>query len=72
MQAAEKARALAERELTLAQDRFQNGVGDNVEVLSAQTALENARQSWVSSLALYQMARLNLASAIGHVSSFRL
>lgn len=70
--AAQKALALAERELDLAQDRFRNGVGDNVEVVNAQAALENARQGVVSSLALYNMARLNLAAALGHVEDFRL
>jgi len=72
VEAATQARRLAERELELAQDRFQNGIGDNVEVLAAQTALENARQGYLSSLALYQLARLNLASATGHVDEFRL
>lgn len=70
--AAQKALALAERELELAQDRFRNGVGDNVEVVNAQAALENARRGVVSSLALYNMARLNLAAALGHVEDFRL
>jgi outer membrane protein TolC len=70
--AAQKALALAERELELAQDRFRNGVGDNVEVVNAQAALEKARQGVVSSLALYNLARLNLAAALGHVEDFRL
>lgn len=70
--AAQKALALAERELELAQDRFRNGVGDNIEVVNAQTALENARQGVVASLALFNVARLNLAAAMGHVEDFRL
>jgi outer membrane protein TolC len=72
VEAAQQAQALAERELELAQDRFRNGVGDNVEVVTAQTALENARQGVVESLALFNVARLNLAAALGHVEDFRL
>ena len=66
-----KAESLAARELELAQDRFQNGVGDNIEVLHAQTALENARQTCISSLAQFNVARLSLAIAIGHPEDFR-
>jgi len=72
MRAAQKTLALATRELELAQDRFQNGVGDNIEVLNAQTALESARQTLVVSLAQFHVARLNLASATGRVQDFRL
>jgi outer membrane protein TolC len=43
-----------------------------VEVVQAQTALENARKDWVASLALYNMARLNLAVATGHAEDFKL
>jgi outer membrane protein TolC len=70
MRAAQKNRDLAERELSLAQDRFQNGVADNIEVTNAQTALENARQLAVSSMAQFNIARLNLFSAMGRVSDF--
>lgn len=70
--AAQTALDLATRELTLAQDRFKNGVADNIEVVNAQTALEDARQTLVSSLAEFNVARLNLVSALGHVEDFRL
>jgi outer membrane protein TolC len=72
VRSAELAAALATRELGLAQDRFKNGVADNIEVVNAQTALENARLILVSSLAQFNIARLNLASALGHVEDFRL
>lgn len=71
VRAAEIALRLAERELELAQDRFRNGLADNVEVLQAQTALETARKDWVASLALYNMARLNLAVAVGRAEDFK-
>jgi len=70
MRAAQKNLDLAQRELSLAQDRFQNGVADNIEVTTAQTALENARQIAVSSLAQFNVARLNLHSALGRAGDF--
>jgi len=70
MRAAQKNLDLAQRELSLAQDRFQNGVADNIEVTSAQTALENARQMTVFSLAQFNIARLNLLSALGCPGDF--
>jgi outer membrane protein TolC len=70
MRAAQKNLDLAQRELSLAQDRFQNGVADNIEVTSAQTALETARQMAVLSLAQFNIARLNLLSALGRPGDF--
>jgi outer membrane protein TolC len=72
VRAAQSAVSLATRELALAQDRFTNGVADNIEVINAQTALANARLVLVSSLAQFNSARLNLVSALGHVEDFRL
>ena len=72
VRSAQLAASLATRELELAQDRFKNGVADNIEVVNAQTALEDARLVVVSSLAQFNIARLNLASALGHVEDFRL
>ncbi len=69
-EAATRAEALAVRELELAQDRFKNGVGDNIEVIHAQTALENARQAYVSSLAQFNAARVSLVVAMGHPEDF--
>ncbi len=70
MHAAQKNLDLAQRELDLAQDRFKNGVADNIEVTNAQTALENARRMAVSSLAQFNVARLNLFSALGRGKDF--
>jgi outer membrane protein TolC len=70
MRAAQKNLDLAQREFSLAQDRFQNGVADNIEVTSAQTALETARQMAVLSLAQFNIARLNLLSALGRPGDF--
>lgn len=63
--------ALAERELQLARDRFQAGLGDNIEVINAQTALQAARSNQVTSLARYVATRVNLAAAMGQAAKFR-
>jgi outer membrane protein len=62
---------LAERELEMARDRFRAGVGDNIEVVNAQTVLANARLDQVTALAVYNGARLNLAAALGRAREFR-
>lgn len=71
VRAADENVRLAERELEMARDRFRAGVGDNLEVVNAQTALANARQAQVTALAVYNAARLNLASALGRAERFR-
>ena len=72
VRAAQKALSLAERELELSQDRFKNGVADNIEVVNAQTQVELARRVQVASLAQFNAARLNLAAAVGHAEDFKL
>jgi outer membrane protein len=69
--AAEQTVTLAQRELEMARDRFRAGVGDNVEVVTAQAALSEARSAQVSALAQYNAARLNLAAALGRAEAFR-
>jgi outer membrane protein TolC len=71
VQSAQQQVKLAERELEQSRDRFSAGVGDNIEVLNAQTALENARNAQVSALTAYNTARINLAAALGRAESFR-
>lgn len=69
--AAEQQVKLAERELEQSRDRFSAGVGDNIEVINAQTALENARNAQVAALAAHNAARINLAAALGRAETFR-
>jgi outer membrane protein len=71
VRAADESVNLAERELEMARDRFRAGVGDNLEVINAQTALAGARDSQVTALAQYNAARLNLAAATGRAEAFR-
>jgi outer membrane protein TolC len=70
MRAAQRSLDLALRELSLAQDRFREGVADNIEVTTAQTELADARRVSVSSLAQFNIARLNLFSALGRAMDF--
>ena len=71
VRAADESVTLAERELEMARDRFKAGVGDNLEVVSAQTSLANARDARVTALAQHSAARLNLAAALGRAETFR-
>ena len=63
---------LAEHELALASDRFSQGVGDNIEVLHAQTALADARDQYVAALTRYHTARINLYFSLGKTDAFYL
>ena len=71
VKAANQSVVLAERELQMARDRFAAGVGDNIEVVNAQTSLANARDSQVTALAQHNAARINIAAALGRVQDFR-
>jgi outer membrane protein len=62
---------LAERELEMSRDRFRAGVADNLEVITAQVSLANARLAQVTALAQHNAARLNLAAALGRAETFR-
>jgi outer membrane protein TolC len=61
----EAALGLAQRELTLAQDRFRNGVTDNIEVVTAQDALASAQDDRIMALARHADAGMALARALG-------
>jgi len=71
VRAADQSVLLAQRELEMARDRFRAGVGDNIEVVTAQTSLANARDSQITALTQFNAARLNLAASLGRAQSFR-
>ena len=71
VQAANETVMLAQRELEMSRDRFRSGVADNLEVVTAQTTLANARNVQVTALAQHNAARLNLAAALGRAEVFR-
>jgi outer membrane protein TolC len=56
---------LANQTLTQARDRFSTGVTDNLEVVQAQESLAAANESYISSLYAHNLAKVELAKAIG-------
>jgi len=56
---------LANQTLTQAQDRFQAGVADNLEVVQAQESVASANQSYIASLYSFNASKLSLALALG-------
>jgi outer membrane protein len=64
---AEENLKLSQTELELARDRFQEGVTNNIEVVNAQTSLEQARDGRIDALFLFNLARVGLDRALGQV-----
>jgi outer membrane protein TolC len=58
---------LANEEVSLSQGRFQSGVTDNIEVTAAQDSLARANDSEIGALFRYNVARAQLARAVGNV-----
>ena len=69
---ADSALALSETELKLVEDRFRNGVADNVEIVLAQDALAAAQDDRIVALAQHADARMALARALGATESIYL
>ncbi len=69
VQVAKDGLGLAENELTQARRRNAAGVADALEVTDAQTRLENARDNHTAALYAYNLARIELAQAMGKVRS---
>lgn len=58
---------LSQNELEQARRRYQAGVSDSLEVTDAQTRLERARDNQTAALYNYNVARIDLAQAMGSV-----
>jgi len=56
---------LAEQALAQSKDRFSAGVTDNLEVVQAQEAVASAHESYIDSLYAHNLAKVELARAIG-------
>ncbi len=56
---------LAEQALTQSRDRFSAGVTDNLEVVQAQESVASAHESYIDSLYAHNLAKVELARAIG-------
>lgn len=64
---AESGIQLAREEVTQARDRFQAGVTNNLEVITAQDELARANDNQIGALYRYNQARANLAYAMGQM-----
>lgn len=60
---------LAQEEVAQARDRFQAGVANNIEVVSAQDALARANDNQIAALYRYNQARADLARSVGRIES---
>jgi outer membrane protein len=58
---------LAEEEVSQARDRFQAGVANNIEVISAQDALARANDNQIVALYRYNQSRADVAHATGQM-----
>jgi outer membrane protein len=67
VEVANMAMKLAEEEVVQSRDRFQAGVANNIEVVSAQDALARASDNQISALYRYNQARADLAHATGQM-----
>ena len=62
---------LANEELSDAQQRYANGVSDNLSVSQAQLSVARANDQYVTSLYDHNVAKLSLARALGAGSSYK-
>ena len=58
---------LAQEEVSQARDRFQAGVANNIEVVTAQDSLARANDNQIAALYGYNQARADLSHAIGQI-----
>jgi len=60
---------LALQEVTQARDRFQAGVANNIEVVTAQNELARANDNQIGALYRYNQSRADLARAVGQMET---
>ena len=65
---AREAVALSQQELHYARERFEAGVADNADVVSAQATLAAANDAEVEAAFRYHLARITLARVLGRVA----
>jgi outer membrane protein TolC len=71
VEVAQSSVALASEELKEAQERYANGVSDNLSVSQAQQSVAQANDQYVASLYRHNMAKLSLARALGAGASYK-
>jgi outer membrane protein len=69
VKAAEEGLTLAGNEVAQAERRYKAGVSNSVEVTDAQTRLARARDNRVNALYNYNLARIDLGTAMGTIQS---
>jgi outer membrane protein TolC len=60
---------LAKQEVEQARDRFQAGVANNIEVITAQDELSRANDNQIAALYRYSQSRADLAHATGQMEN---
>jgi outer membrane protein TolC len=65
VEVAKEGQDLAQRELEMAQDRFQAGTTNNVEVVTAQDELARAQENYIVAVSSHVDAKFALARAVG-------
>jgi len=60
---------LAREEVTQARDRFQAGIANNIEVITAQDELARANDNQIGALYRYNQSRASLAYAVGQMEA---
>jgi outer membrane protein TolC len=71
VEVAQSSVSLADEELKEAQERYANGVSDNLGVSEAQQSVAQANDQYVTSLYRHNMAKLSLARALGAGASYK-
>jgi len=60
---------LARQEVEQARDRFQAGVANNIEVITAQDELARASDNQIAALYRYNQSRADLAHSVGQMEA---
>ena len=60
---------LAQQEVTQARDRFQAGVANNIEIVTAQDELARANDNQIGALYRYNQSRADLARSVGQMEA---
>jgi outer membrane protein TolC len=71
VEVAQSSVSLANEELKEAQERYANGVSDNLSVSQAQQSVAQANNQYVASLYRHNVAKLSLARALGSGDSYK-
>jgi outer membrane protein TolC len=69
VQAAREGMQLAEEELGHARRRYEAGITNSIEVTDAQTRIARARENVISALYNHNLARIDVASAMGRIGT---